>query len=198
MFSNITIEWDAHFHSDGTRRKNGPPPSKMHGWLAKMRGTISGNEQLRTKGMREMAHANARNKALRERKRKQQGSVLSRWFGNPSRPARKSSHRSGGGGTSRRQSGASAHRHHSQRRIEAAPPQRRPSQAATPQRRPSQANSPPQRRASQPTPVRQASASRPRATPRRSNTTPVGHTPAARSGSRPAHRPGQGSRRPTR
>jgi hypothetical protein len=37
----------AQFRSDGSRRK--PPPSTMHGWLAKMRGTLLGNEDLRSK-----------------------------------------------------------------------------------------------------------------------------------------------------
>lgn len=35
------------FRADGSRRK--PPPSTMHGWLAKMRGTLLGNETLRSK-----------------------------------------------------------------------------------------------------------------------------------------------------
>ncbi|KAL1735955.1 hypothetical protein EV714DRAFT_199421 [Schizophyllum commune] len=92
MFGNITIEWDAHFNPDGTRRANGPPPSQMHGWLAKWRGTFSGNEHLRNEGLREIAKAKARNKMLKERKRKNQGGLFTRWFGNPpSKPSRKSS-----------------------------------------------------------------------------------------------------------
>ncbi|KAF7352620.1 hypothetical protein MVEN_01227600 [Mycena venus] len=51
----MKIEWASHFRSDGSRRK--PPPSVMHGWLAKMRGTLLGNEDLRTKGMQEMRAA---------------------------------------------------------------------------------------------------------------------------------------------
>ncbi|KAJ7498727.1 hypothetical protein FB451DRAFT_992911, partial [Mycena latifolia] len=49
------------FRSDGSRRK--PPPSVMHGWLAKMRGTLLGNEELRTKGMQEMRAARHYNKS---------------------------------------------------------------------------------------------------------------------------------------
>ncbi|KAJ7228465.1 hypothetical protein GGX14DRAFT_413286, partial [Mycena pura] len=51
----MKIEWPSHFRSDGSRRK--PPPSVMHGWLAKMRGTLLGNEELRSKGMAEMRDA---------------------------------------------------------------------------------------------------------------------------------------------
>ena len=35
------------FRPDGSRRT--PPPSTMHGWLAKMRGTLLGDEDLRTR-----------------------------------------------------------------------------------------------------------------------------------------------------
>ncbi|KAJ7904713.1 hypothetical protein B0H14DRAFT_2664075 [Mycena olivaceomarginata] len=37
----------------------------MHGWLAKMRGTLLGNEDLRSKGMREMRDARAYKRAKR-------------------------------------------------------------------------------------------------------------------------------------
>ncbi|KAF9057972.1 hypothetical protein BJ165DRAFT_96292 [Panaeolus papilionaceus] len=53
----MKIEWASSFLSDGTRIQ--PPPSKMHGWMVKMRGTLLGNE----KGMREMQ------RAQKERKR---------------------------------------------------------------------------------------------------------------------------------
>ena len=47
-FLMLTLEADRlQFNSDGTRRK--PPASTMHGWLAKMRGTLVGNEELRSK-----------------------------------------------------------------------------------------------------------------------------------------------------
>ncbi|KAJ7682600.1 hypothetical protein DFH06DRAFT_1161606 [Mycena polygramma] len=59
----MKIEWASHFRSDGSRRK--PPPSVMHGWLAKMRGTLLGNESLRTKGMQEMRAARHYKKAKR-------------------------------------------------------------------------------------------------------------------------------------
>ncbi|KAF5388060.1 hypothetical protein D9615_000566 [Tricholomella constricta] len=43
----MKIEWASSFRPDGSRRR--PPPSSMHGWLAKMRGTLLGNEELRSK-----------------------------------------------------------------------------------------------------------------------------------------------------
>ncbi|KAF8812265.1 hypothetical protein BYT27DRAFT_7182698 [Phlegmacium glaucopus] len=51
----MKIEWASSFRSDGSRCR--PPPSTMHGWLAKMRGTLLGNEELRSKGMKEMREA---------------------------------------------------------------------------------------------------------------------------------------------
>ncbi|KAF9472956.1 hypothetical protein BDN70DRAFT_423390 [Pholiota conissans] len=63
----MKIEWASHFNPDGTRRR--PPPSTMHGWLAKMRGTLIGNEELRSRGMREMREAAARRKRHAEAKR---------------------------------------------------------------------------------------------------------------------------------
>ncbi|KAJ7929970.1 hypothetical protein B0H13DRAFT_1595843, partial [Mycena leptocephala] len=51
------------FRSDGSRRQ--PPPSVMHGWLAKMRGTLLGNEALRSKGMQEMRAARHYKKSKR-------------------------------------------------------------------------------------------------------------------------------------
>ncbi|KAF9268151.1 hypothetical protein L218DRAFT_994905 [Marasmius fiardii PR-910] len=46
----MRIEWDtdAYFHRDGTRRTV-PLPSVMHGWFAKLRGTLLGDEDLRTR-----------------------------------------------------------------------------------------------------------------------------------------------------
>jgi hypothetical protein len=72
------------FREDGTRRR--PPPSAMHGWLAKMRGTLIGDEELRSKvrlssstlyscgnldiqGMREMREAKARKRHFAKLKR---------------------------------------------------------------------------------------------------------------------------------
>ncbi|KAF8204812.1 hypothetical protein BJ912DRAFT_9935 [Pholiota molesta] len=56
----MKIEWASHFNPDGTRRR--PPASTMHGWLAKMRGTLIGDEALRSRGMREMREAAANRK----------------------------------------------------------------------------------------------------------------------------------------
>ncbi|PPQ65932.1 hypothetical protein CVT26_010694 [Gymnopilus dilepis] len=63
----MKIEWASHFHPDGRRRT--PPPSTMHGWLAKMRGTLIGNEDLRSKGMREMKAAKAERKRQAAKKK---------------------------------------------------------------------------------------------------------------------------------
>jgi hypothetical protein len=43
--------------------------AQFHGWLAKMRGTIIGNEALRSKGMREMEEARRNRKEKRRRSR---------------------------------------------------------------------------------------------------------------------------------
>jgi len=50
----MKIEWDSD-HADGRRRR--PKASTVHGWLAKMRGTLIGDESLRSRGMREMQEA---------------------------------------------------------------------------------------------------------------------------------------------
>ncbi|KAJ7683969.1 hypothetical protein B0H17DRAFT_1073141 [Mycena rosella] len=65
----MKIEWASHFRNDGSRRK--PPPSVMHGWLAKMRGTLIGNEALRTKGMQEMRAARSykKTKSMRPKRK---------------------------------------------------------------------------------------------------------------------------------
>ncbi|KAJ6539539.1 hypothetical protein B0H19DRAFT_1179533 [Mycena capillaripes] len=64
----MKIEWASHFRSDGTRRN--PPPSVLHGWLAKMRGTFIGNEELRTKGMQEMRAARSYKKSKSTRSKR--------------------------------------------------------------------------------------------------------------------------------
>ncbi|KDR83935.1 hypothetical protein GALMADRAFT_236438 [Galerina marginata CBS 339.88] len=69
----MRIEWASHFHPDG--RKRTPPPSTMHGWLAKMRGTLLGNEELRSKGMREMRAAKSESKRQAAKKKQQQYST---------------------------------------------------------------------------------------------------------------------------
>ncbi|KAJ7590885.1 hypothetical protein C8J56DRAFT_934141 [Mycena floridula] len=65
----MKITWDtpAFLHSDGTPRSR-PLPSTVHGWLAKWRGTFKGDEQLRSKGMREMREAEFRRKQEKARK----------------------------------------------------------------------------------------------------------------------------------
>ncbi|KAF5363969.1 hypothetical protein D9756_000398 [Leucocoprinus leucothites] len=59
----MKIEWASNFTPDGRRRT--PPPSTIHGWLAKWRGTLSGNEVLRSRGMAEMRKAAAHRRARR-------------------------------------------------------------------------------------------------------------------------------------
>ncbi|KAF9534729.1 hypothetical protein CPB83DRAFT_842838 [Crepidotus variabilis] len=75
----MKIEWASNFRSDGTRRR--PPPSSMHGWLAKMRGTLLGNESLRSRGMREMREAQSRRQHTSTKRRqhssKSGGSIFS-------------------------------------------------------------------------------------------------------------------------
>ena len=44
---NVLTRAPSQLRSDGTRRR--PPPNTLHGWLAKMRGTLTGNEELRTR-----------------------------------------------------------------------------------------------------------------------------------------------------
>lgn len=51
----MKIEWASNYTPDGYRRT--PPPSIIHGWLAKWRGTLIGNESLRNRGMAEMRKA---------------------------------------------------------------------------------------------------------------------------------------------
>ncbi|KAK1233304.1 hypothetical protein PQX77_003530 [Marasmius sp. AFHP31] len=70
----MKIEWatEAYYHRDGSLRKQ-PLPSVMHGWLAKMRGTLLGDEQLRTRGIKEMKAARSyqkQKKALEARRPK--------------------------------------------------------------------------------------------------------------------------------
>ncbi|KAK7470441.1 hypothetical protein VKT23_001867 [Stygiomarasmius scandens] len=64
----IEYKTDAYFHSDGTRRVK-PKASTMHGWLAKMRGTLLGDEALRSRGIREMKEAKALKKWYKENPR---------------------------------------------------------------------------------------------------------------------------------
>ncbi|KAJ3865388.1 hypothetical protein EV359DRAFT_80561 [Lentinula novae-zelandiae] len=63
----MKIEWASDFHRDGSRRSH-PIASTMHGWLAKMRGTLVGNEKLRSEGMREMRQAKANRKHRKQNK----------------------------------------------------------------------------------------------------------------------------------
>ncbi|KAK0498568.1 hypothetical protein EDD18DRAFT_93438 [Armillaria luteobubalina] len=82
----MKIEWAADFHRDGSRRKH-PIPNTMHGWLAKMRGTLIGDEKLRSKGMREMKQAREY-KRVQARRKKQPGGFLASLFGRKSPPSR--------------------------------------------------------------------------------------------------------------
>lgn len=87
LSDTMKIEWASSFRADGTRRR--PPPSTMHGWLAKMRGTLIGDETLRNKGMREMKDARNARQYNRNKKRQLQGnhSLLS-FFRSPKKQPR--------------------------------------------------------------------------------------------------------------
>ncbi|PBK72800.1 hypothetical protein ARMSODRAFT_1082188 [Armillaria solidipes] len=82
----MKIEWAADFHRDGSRRRH-PIPNTMHGWLAKMRGTLIGDEKLRSRGMREMKAAREY-KRVHPRRKKQPGGFLANLFGRKSAPSR--------------------------------------------------------------------------------------------------------------
>ncbi|CAK5262976.1 unnamed protein product [Mycena citricolor] len=134
----MKIEWASNFRSDGSRRR--PPPSTMHGWLAKMRGTLLGDEDLRSKGMREMRDAKSfkqnKSKKIPQRKasRDKEPSAL---FGSlhPKPKPRPTA------GQTRKPSGRSADTR-SPRPRQPAPPPRRLTQPATTRRRPSQQPAP--------------------------------------------------------
>ncbi|KIK67936.1 hypothetical protein GYMLUDRAFT_36744 [Collybiopsis luxurians FD-317 M1] len=82
----------------------------MHGWLAKMRGTLIGNEKLRSQGMQEMRAA----KAFKKQKTQMKSSRGFSLFGSrqkPQPPQRKSSSGGTRGGSSRHS--RPALRHHS-------------------------------------------------------------------------------------
>ncbi|KAJ3756452.1 hypothetical protein EV360DRAFT_71984 [Lentinula raphanica] len=68
----MKIEWASDFHRDGSRRRH-PIPSTMHGWLAKMRGTLIGNETLRSQGIQEMKAAKRRKQAAKARAQSSKG-----------------------------------------------------------------------------------------------------------------------------
>ncbi|KAJ8584779.1 hypothetical protein M405DRAFT_439461 [Rhizopogon salebrosus TDB-379] len=91
------IEWkESHYHSDG-RRRSRPTPSIFHGWIVKWRATFSGNEPLRTAGIREMREAKALQEYKRQRRAARRGkkgparSGLFSFFG--SRNAKRHPHR---------------------------------------------------------------------------------------------------------
>ncbi|EIN10885.1 hypothetical protein PUNSTDRAFT_132948 [Punctularia strigosozonata HHB-11173 SS5] len=62
----FTIHWDSHVVYPDGRKRSRPPSSTVHGWLVKWRGTFSGNEKLRSQGIREMREAAARRKYYKE------------------------------------------------------------------------------------------------------------------------------------
>jgi len=74
----IDIEWDAS-ESSGSRRRY-RKASTIHGWVTKLRGTLSGNERVRSRGIREMREA----RAIREYEKKRgKGSKQQRKHSNP-------------------------------------------------------------------------------------------------------------------
>ncbi|KAH6915070.1 hypothetical protein BKA70DRAFT_1257887 [Coprinopsis sp. MPI-PUGE-AT-0042] len=70
----MKIDWSSDYRPDGSARR--PPPNTLHGWLAKMRGTLAGNEDLRTRGMREMRAARQYKEQQRERAKKARGNGI--------------------------------------------------------------------------------------------------------------------------
>ncbi|KAJ3892083.1 hypothetical protein GG344DRAFT_76265 [Lentinula edodes] len=118
----MKIEWASDFHRDGSRRSH-PIASTMHGWLAKMRGTLVGNEKLRSEGMREMRQAKANRKHRKQNKSQGKSSAKGGGFslfgsGRKPLPQHRGSRNvtrggHGGGGGSRpalRQHNSSSHR----------------------------------------------------------------------------------------
>ncbi|KJA29842.1 hypothetical protein HYPSUDRAFT_152903 [Hypholoma sublateritium FD-334 SS-4] len=77
----MEIVWASQLNADGSRRR--PPPSAMHGWLAKMRGTLLGDEALRSRGMREMKEAASlrKRRALIKKQRSATGKSIFSFLG---------------------------------------------------------------------------------------------------------------------
>ncbi|KAH8830377.1 hypothetical protein DL96DRAFT_1592658 [Flagelloscypha sp. PMI_526] len=133
------IEWASHFYPDGTRKPDHRlPVNTMHGWLAKWRGTFSGDERLRTKGMTEMKTA----QKVKERQRRQQGvgfwsSIFSssKRKGSHSRAGVTYRHRSSGHASRRGGSQPAYHRRGSRKptshRTAGQPPRRAPTRSST-------------------------------------------------------------------
>ncbi|KAK7061894.1 hypothetical protein R3P38DRAFT_2832155 [Favolaschia claudopus] len=144
----MKIEWASHFRSDGSRRN--PPPSTMHGWLAKMRGTLLGNEDLRSKGMQEMRAARRYKQDKRSRPKPKSKSIARRdtgpshLFGSLS-PKPSQSHR------------PPQYRSTSTHRVVGRPPPRRASHQSS-HRSGSSRQPTPSRQSSKPTPRRRDSA----------------------------------------
>ncbi|KAE9410136.1 hypothetical protein BT96DRAFT_469629 [Gymnopus androsaceus JB14] len=105
----MKIEWASDFHRDGSRRRR-PIASTMHGWLAKMRGTLTGDEKLRSQGMREMERARAERKSKKSQG-KSSGGVFS-FFGSKRPQAQRKGSGGARGGSSRPglRQGNSSHR----------------------------------------------------------------------------------------
>ncbi|KIY74217.1 hypothetical protein CYLTODRAFT_416468 [Cylindrobasidium torrendii FP15055 ss-10] len=104
------IVWPSDYHSDGTLRKR-RLPFKGHGWNNKWRGTFSGDEAQRTRGLKEMAAAEKRKAAekRREQRRNGGGGFLASLFG------RKKPHRPSAHSSTRRPAGQPVRRHTTQR-----------------------------------------------------------------------------------
>ncbi|KAF9028451.1 hypothetical protein BDZ89DRAFT_1066100 [Hymenopellis radicata] len=80
------ITWASDYNPDGSRRH--PNPNSVHGWLAKWRGTFSGDERLRSRGIREIKASEALERRRQRKARKGSGGFLSSLFGRrKSKPA---------------------------------------------------------------------------------------------------------------
>ncbi|ESK94441.1 hypothetical protein Moror_8099 [Moniliophthora roreri MCA 2997] len=112
----MKIEWASDFHSDGTRRSR-PRPSGMHGWLAKMRGTLIGDEKLRSRGMREIREAKAlRNSSKKPARRPTLHRSSTSASKRPQPPSRHSSRSTPQRGPSRSSRGPQQHQQHQHHR----------------------------------------------------------------------------------
>lgn len=61
----VTLQRD--LRRDGSKRPYNQKASTIHGWVTKLRGTLSGNERTRTRGIREMRAAKATRQYRRKR-----------------------------------------------------------------------------------------------------------------------------------
>ncbi|KAI0952320.1 hypothetical protein AcV7_008167 [Taiwanofungus camphoratus] len=93
----IDIEWES---PDKYGRRRRPKASTVHGWVTKLRGTLTGNERVRSRGIREMREASIvreyyrkRDAKRRAQERKGCSGILSLFSSPKKRRSRGQSHR---------------------------------------------------------------------------------------------------------